>query len=490
MIRRLAVLSRLAATTAVQQYGLVVLSMAVALGLSLLLRRYVYPRPLFLLALVLSSWGRGLSPGLVGAGVAIIAVRVFFPEWLPEYGLLSDTAVFSLAAVALSALSSTKLRAEQQRKLAEEQLRLSERRLRLALSAAHLGAWAVDLRTNVIAISGEYSKMYGLAHDRPSLTYQEWLGLIHPDDRGRVRALLRETVEQTHIWDAEFRVVWPDGSIHWLLGKGTVLPDHTGRPIRMAGVNLDITERKQAEELRSHLAAIVESSDDAIIGKTVDGTIVSWNSGAERLYGYKAEEMVGRPISLLAPSDHLYEIPQILEELRHGERIVRYETEGIRKDGRRIDVSLTISPIKDRAGTIIGASRIARDITERKRAEASLRESEERFRHTADTAPVMIWISGRDKLWTNFAPSSTSPGWTLPAVPWNRNWATGGPKAYIPKTWITASPPTLRHLMLVAASRWSTAFGAPMGNIVGCLTTGYRFTVKVGSQDISALVLT
>jgi PAS domain S-box-containing protein/excisionase family DNA binding protein len=132
-------------------------------------------------------------------------------------------------------------------------------------------------------------------------------------------------------------------------------------------------ERKRAEEIRFQLAAIVESSEDTIIGKYLDGIIFSWNTGAERMYGYSAEEVIGRSVALLIPPDMPDELPGILDRLRRGERIERYETVRIRKDGRRIDVALTISPIKDAAGTISGAATIARDITKRKREEAALR---------------------------------------------------------------------------------------------------------------------
>ena len=126
----------------------------------------------------------------------------------------------------------------------------------------------------------------------------------------------------------------------------------------------DITERKRMEETRAQLVAIVESSDDAIIGKTLDGIITSWNVGAEKTYGYVAAEVVGRPISILIPPDLINELPDILNRLRMGESINHYETVRLRKDGQRINVSLTISPIRDSAGNIIGASTIARDITE------------------------------------------------------------------------------------------------------------------------------
>jgi PAS domain S-box-containing protein len=128
-------------------------------------------------------------------------------------------------------------------------------------------------------------------------------------------------------------------------------------------------ERKQADEARILLAAIVNSSDDAIIGKTLDGTITTWNFGAERIYGYSAEEVIGQSISMLVPPDRPDELQLLLEKVRHGESIRHYETARTRKDGELVNVSLTISPVRDGAGKIVGMSTIARNITEQKRAE-------------------------------------------------------------------------------------------------------------------------
>jgi len=133
-----------------------------------------------------------------------------------------------------------------------------------------------------------------------------------------------------------------------------------------------VAQRRRAEEALSRTAAIVDSSEDAIIGKTLDGTIVSWNQGAERLYGYSAAEAVGRPVSILAPRDRKDETLQILERLRRGDRVEHYETVRARQDGRTVAVSLTVSPIRDPRGAVMGASAIARDITARKRAEQRL----------------------------------------------------------------------------------------------------------------------
>ncbi len=134
------------------------------------------------------------------------------------------------------------------------------------------------------------------------------------------------------------------------------------------------------EELRSQLATIVESSDDAIIGKTLEGIITSWNFGAEKIYGYTAKEVIGRSISILTPSDLPDDVPQILEKIRRGEHIANYETIRMRKDGRRINVFLSISPIKNVDGKTTGASTIARDITDQKRSDGELRESEHALR--------------------------------------------------------------------------------------------------------------
>ena len=163
---------------------------------------------------------------------------------------------------------------------------------------------------------------------------------------------------------------------------------------------LDLTERKCAEQAAEQLASIVESSDDAIVSKDLDGIIRTWNRGAERLFGYKAAEVIGRPITILIPPDRLDEEPGILARIRRGEPIDHYETVRRHKDGSLIDISLTVSPMRDAKDAIVGASKIARDITERKRAEQALRESEAKFRDYAETASDWFWEIGPDYKFT------------------------------------------------------------------------------------------
>jgi len=167
--------------------------------------------------------------------------------------------------------------------------------------------------------------------------------------------------------------------------------DASGHVPPLRGPLEGITEGERAEAARVWLAAIVESSDDAIISKNVDGVITSWNAAAERIFGYTETEAVGQSITIIVPPELHGEEKQILKRLLQGERIEHYETVRITKQGQRVDVALTISPLRDYSGRIIGASKIAHDFTERKRAEAALRESEERMRFSLETANFGTW---------------------------------------------------------------------------------------------------
>lgn len=163
-----------------------------------------------------------------------------------------------------------------------------------------------------------------------------------------------------------------------------------------------MSERRRAEELQSLMRSIVESSDDAIIGKDLDGVIVSWNLAAEKVYGYSADEVVGKPISVLVPPGRDDEVPAILERVRRGELTDHYETERIKKGGERIQVSLTVSPIRGSSGNVVGASTIARDVTGRKQMEEALRRSEARHRTILNAASDAVITMTADGIIRSF----------------------------------------------------------------------------------------
>jgi PAS domain S-box-containing protein len=207
----------------------------------------------------------------------------------------------------------------------------------------------------------------------------------------------------------------------------------------------DVTERMRADEIRERLAAVIDSSDDAIISKDLDGNINAWNRGAEKIFGYSASEVLCKPLLMLFPPERMEEESDILSRIRQGESVEHFETVRVRKDGARIDVSVTISPIRGSGGAIVGASKIARDITERKRAEAALRESQTNFAALVNLAPQFVWICTNDGLnvyfndrwfqYTGLTPEqSHGSGWNTPFHPddkqtawdhWNRANATG-----------------------------------------------------------------
>ena len=222
-----------------------------------------------------------------------------------------------------------------------------------------------------------------LAGRRPELGKDEWCvtwrlyrsdGTPLPHDQCPMAVALRE---DRSVRGVEAVLERPDGMRVSFLPYPTPLRDASGALVGAVNMLVDLTDRKASEDARAYLSAIVESSDDAIISKSLDGVVTSWNRGAEAIFGYKADEMIGRSIATLFPPDRMDEEDLILDRLKRGERVDHFETVRRRKDGREIDVSVTISPVRDETGRVIGASKIARDISGQKRTEAALRDLHE-----------------------------------------------------------------------------------------------------------------
>jgi PAS domain S-box-containing protein len=261
-------------------------------------------------------------------------------------------------------------------RIASETLRESEERLRLAQQVGTIGTFEWNLQTNVNRWTPELEAIYGLGPGEFNGTPEAWEQLLHPDDRAAVLRQVENGFETELPVQAEWRAVWPDQSVHWILGRWQVFKDQSGQAIRVTGVNIDITSRKEAEQGQRRLAAIVESSDDAIVGKSLNGIVTSWNPAAERMFEYSAKEMIGRPITTIIPPELHEDERKILETIERGARIKRRETVRITRNGERMDVSLTVSPVRDEAGRVIGAASIERDITQDKKTEQALRVTE------------------------------------------------------------------------------------------------------------------
>jgi len=210
----------------------------------------------------------------------------------------------------------------------------------------------------------------------PRLSRQPWLERVHSEDQAGASAAWRSSLSSGKPLEVEVRLRSAAGIYRWHLGRALPLRDEAGAIVRWLGTFTDIDDQKRAEEALIRLAAIVETSEDAIFSKDVNGDITSWNRGAEKMYGYTEQEMIGQPVSMLCPPDREREVGDMLERMRRGESIEHAETVRLRKDGRPVEVSLTISPIRNSSGAITGASTIARDITERNRAAEALRKTE------------------------------------------------------------------------------------------------------------------
>jgi PAS domain S-box-containing protein len=282
--------------------------------------------------------------------------------------------------------------AERTRRLTavNDELRRSEAYLAEAQRLSHTGSWALSANSKIAAYwSEEDFRIWGFDPQKGFPDRDMVFQRIHPEDVGRVNEKSLKALRERTDYTDEFRIVLPDGEVRHIQALAHPVLSASGEIAEYVGTHVDVTERKRAEEAQLRLAAIVASSDDAIISKTLEGTITSWNAGAQRTFGYAAEEAVGRPITILIPPDRLDEESQIIERLRRGESVRHFETVRLTKDGREINVSLAISPIKDAAAQIIGASKIARDITERKRAEAEQKRAAEALRQAqADLAHV------------------------------------------------------------------------------------------------------
>jgi PAS domain S-box-containing protein len=259
-------------------------------------------------------------------------------------------------------------------KRTEVALRDSERRYQTLTEVSPVGIFYADPRARCIYVNERWCEIAGISAEEAQGT--GWVRALHPGDRERVLDEWRRAWEESRSFKSEYRFERPDGEIAWVFAQGAAEKAANGTVAGYVGTITDITELRRAQEGLSRLASIVESSDDAIVSCTNDGRITSWNSGAEKTYGYRAAEAIGRSISFLIPSDRPDDTLLILENITRPESVHNYEVLHVKRDGKSIIVSLTVSPIRDSAGVIIGASLIARDVTGRHQLQEELRQAQ------------------------------------------------------------------------------------------------------------------
>ena len=282
-----------------------------------------------------------------------LASQVFTPSRISVLELLASQAAISLENARLY-----------------NDLQEREARIRRLVDANIIGIFIFSRKGDVVEANHAFLNMVGYNREDLVAGRVHWTDLTPPEWRDRT-AIARAEIEVTgavQLFEKEY--FRKDGSRVPVLIGSAAFDEQRDHGVAFV---VDLTERKRAEVVGQRLAAIVDSSADAIVSKDLNGTIESWNGGAERLFGYRASEVIGKSIMIIIPPDRHDEELGILERIRRGERIKSYETVRMREDGSLLHISLTVSPLRDAAGRIIGASKIARDISERKRSEERLR---------------------------------------------------------------------------------------------------------------------
>jgi PAS domain S-box-containing protein len=313
---------------------------------------------------------------------------------------------------------------------------LIRQHFQLAAKAAQDLMWDWDLVSGELVWAGTTQAYFQLSPERvadlKTSSYQLWAERVHPDDLGAAEADARAAIASgAESWQHEYRFRRADGSYADILERAFIARDESGRPRRALGAMEDVTARKAAERAATRLAAIVAASDDAIVAKTLEGVVTGWNPAAERVFGYSEEEMLGQSIFVLIPPELHDSERDILDRIRRGERVDFADTVRIRKDGTRINIALTVWPVWNSSGVVVGASSIKRDITERKRAEAELARREERYRALVAATTSVEWLAtpeghfmGEQSSWRQYtgqtAGDQAGLGWTEAIHPEDR----------------------------------------------------------------------
>ncbi len=280
----------------------------------------------------------------------------------------------------------------------DDEVRRGRERFQLAARVTQDLLWEWDLDLGHVIWAGTTRPYFGLPPEQISSVngnpYLVWADRVHPDDLAGAEQVSRVAIQgRAESWDHEYRFLRGDGTYALVSERAFIARDEMGRARWIVGAIRDVSGRKETERDATRLAAIVASSTDAIIGKSLEGIVTTWNAAAERIFGYSEREMVGNSIFVLIPEELHEDERTLLRRIAAGERVDFADAVRIRKDGSRIYIALTVTPIWDSSGVVVGASSIKRDITDRKRADADLARREERYRALVVATSTVVWIA-------------------------------------------------------------------------------------------------
>jgi PAS domain S-box-containing protein len=313
----------------------------------------------FFPAIMAATWIGGLGPGVVAfLASAVLGGLVFEPRigsWMSTPG---DWAAYALFIPVGAAIVLAVEGARRARELAE----IRRETLDQALDAARMGYWTLDVSAGRVAWSDNFEAVHRLPQGSLGSSLAKFLELVHPEDAPRMKTALERATREGADFDLSFRIQPPEAPLQWIHGQGHAIV-RGGRAVQVTGVDTNVTGRRDDEQAARLLAAIVSSSEDAIISKDLQGRVLSWNAAAERLFGYRADEMVGRSIQVLMPPERAEDYLAIINRIARGERVEHYETVRRRKDGTFVEVAVTASPVHDENGRIVAVSKTARDLS-------------------------------------------------------------------------------------------------------------------------------
>lgn len=304
-----------------------------------------------------------------------------------------DAELRSVALQNARAILEARERIEEELRAAKEELERKSDELNRSLAAMSAtlesttdGILVTDRDRHVTTYNRRFADLWGIEPDRKFFHHRDLVMHLAPKLKDPEQHLQRiEEIAEASVEESFDELFLSDGRILERLSRSQMIQNEVNGRVWSYR---DVTQVRKVDEVKSYLAAIVGDSEDAIVSKTLNGIVTTWNSAAERMFGYSAEEMVGQELAIIIPSDQVLAEPEILARIRRGERIDHYETERFRKDGSRINVSITVSPIRDTRGRIIGASKIARDITKQKAIEADLQEEKRILESLNQTGPA------------------------------------------------------------------------------------------------------